>query len=367
MKNEGGLGEIRAELAAAGVYRRHERAGWLRLALMVTLAVGSLAALLVLPAVSALLLVPVAALALTTAAMMGHEGSHGSFSSSKRQNRVLTVLTFPLLSGMSELYWHRKHDGAHHGHPNVDGKDPDVDLWPMASSRQEHDSAGPVRRWFQRHLQGWAYWPLTSLMVLGMRVQGVRHLVSRAREGGVDRRWAIDAVSVILHHVLWFGLGTWAFGLGPFVAIYTAVWALVSVCLALIFSPAHIGLPVLSTQHPDWLHQLETTRNFRVPRWTSWFFVGLDHQIEHHLFPRIAHQELPRASLLVKAWAHRVGAPHRTVGYGEALWSVTRAMHVAWSMPTVAREQVRATADDRAEQRPPERRAQAPGLAARAS
>ena len=120
---------------------------------------------------------------------------------------------------------------------------------------------------------------------------------------------------------------------GPLVGIgvYLAIYALVGVLLALVFAPAHIGLPIVGEQHHDWLHQLETTRNLEMPRFISFFFIGLDYQVEHHLFPKITHLNLPRAAAITKAWCAREGIPHQSLPYLEALGDAARFISDAWT------------------------------------
>ena len=88
-------------------------------------------------------------------------------------------------------------------------------------------------------------------------------------------------------------------------------------------------------------HQLETTRNLKLPRVLRFFFVGLDYQVEHHLFPKITHQELPRAEKVVKAWCERVGVPHLDIGYGDAVVEVTVFMRDAWKTPALTGAEAR--------------------------
>src|SRR5262249_61570116 len=120
--------------------------------------------------------IPIAAFLSTWTAMLGHEGSHRSFSASPGRNLVLVYLTFPLFSGLSALYWREKHDRLHHGHPNVEGVDPDIRPFPFASTRGDHEKCGPAERWFQRNLQRVAFWPMSTLMALGMRPSSLLHL-----------------------------------------------------------------------------------------------------------------------------------------------------------------------------------------------
>jgi fatty acid desaturase len=103
------------------------------------------------------------------------------------------------------------------------------------------------------------------------------------------------------------------------------------VFLALIFAPAHIGLPIMREHHHDWIHQLETTRNLQLPRAISFFFIGLDYQVEHHLFPKIPHQNLPRAAEITRAWCAKNGVVYHTVPYLFALGDAAHFIAHAWS------------------------------------
>jgi len=103
--------------------------------------------------------------------------------------------------------------------------------------------------------------------------------------------------------------------------------------LALVFLPAHVGLPIVHQQHHDWLHQVETTQNLALPKFVSFFFIGLDYQVEHHLFPKIPHHQLPRAAAIAQAWCERHGLPHMTAPYGVALVDAARFISHAWTRP----------------------------------
>ncbi|MDB4977015.1 MAG: fatty acid desaturase [Myxococcaceae bacterium] len=323
---------LRAELKAARVFEHHAHAGWVKLALMVAVTLGCCAGVAFGPTWSWFLLVPAAALATTTATLIGHEGGHGSFSSRSGENMLLAYITLPLFAGISALYWKHKHNGLHHGHPNVVGADPDIELWPMASSRAEYERAGKVLRWFQRNTQGYLFWPASSTLSTMMRIPSYLFVVRQLRTRGATRPLVLDAACLVGHYALWVGLPGLYFGFLPAFALYMVIWALVGSMLAVIFSPAHLGLPLLVDQHHDWRHQLETTRNIRAPGLLSYFYVGLDYQIEHHIFPQIPHQNLPRASAIMKRWCAEVGLPHREIGWVAGMVSVTRFVRDAWKL-----------------------------------
>ena len=314
------LGSLRAELRAAGVFEHCERQSWLKLAALLAGVAATLVGLALLGPWSGIVLIPLCAVFATSTAMMGHEGSHKSFSSSPLRNAVLTYLAFPLFGGLSSLYWREKHDRLHHGHPNVEGLDPDIRPWPFVSSRGDHERSPAGLRWFQRNFQSWAFWPMSLLMTLGMRRASLLFLIRAPR----TRAWWIEVACLTVHYTGWIVIPSLVWGPLVGLALYAALWGIVGVFLALVFAPAHLGLPVTASQHHDWLHQVETTRNLALPRFVSVFFIGLDYQVEHHLFPKIPHQHLPRAAAITAAWCERHGIRHLTTPYLTALADAAR-------------------------------------------
>src|SRR5205085_1280896 len=90
--------------------------------------------------------------------------------------------------------------------------------------------------------------------------------------------------------------------------------------LAMIFQPAHV---VDEAEFPTpnetgnfdnhWAeHQLRTTMNFATkdPVFT-WLVGGLNHQVEHHLFPNICHVHYPRISKIVESTALEFNVPYK--------------------------------------------------------
>ena len=325
--------DLRTELESRGLFEPRAVFTSIKLLSMLMALVALVTAVIVLPAWCAVFLVPLAAVVAVTAAMIGHEAAHGSFSRSKVVNELVLHLVFPLFAGLGALHWKNKHNRLHHGAPNVVDKDVDLELWPMALSSIAHQRSGRFRRWFQRALQGYLFWPLTMALGFTMRAASLRHLVTLLRTRGIDRAWLADASCLLGHYVLWLVVPSFWFGALPVALFYAGVWMVGGVLLALIFAPAHMGMPIVieaATKASLWRHQLETTRNLALPRWLGWFFVGLHFQVEHHLFPRMPHQRLRHASPIVRSWCARVGAPYHELGYGAAVIDVTRFMRTAW-------------------------------------
>lgn len=329
------LSSLRAELRAAGVFEHRELRSWLKLGAMAMGLAGCLVGITQWGVLGAFLLVPVAAVLATSIAMCGHEGSHRSFSKSPFRNAALVYLVFPMFSGLGSLYWRNKHDRLHHGHPNVEGMDPDIRPFPFVSSAGDHQRCNRGEQWFQRNLQRWAFWPMSLLMTLGMRRASMVYMIQHARQKGVDRGYVFEVFCMVVHYVAWVVIPILVWG--PLaLLVYGSIWGLVGIFLALVFAPAHIGLPVVNDQHHDWLHQLETTRNLELPKVVSIFFIGLDYQVEHHLFPKIPHHNLPLAAKVTREWCAKTGTTYKSEPYLHALVDAAGFIRDAWTREAIS-------------------------------
>lgn len=328
LSNDVNLGDLRARLRAAGSFETCELRSWFKIAVLGAALAGCLAAITHFGWRAAPLAIPAAAVISTAIAMFGHEGSHRSFSRSPLRNALIVYLVFPVFGGLGAMYWRDKHDRRHHAHPNVETLDPDLTPFPFASSRGGHEASGRLARWFQRTFQRWLFWPMATLMAVGMRRTSLVYLARQPRRAG----WWLEVVCHVAHYTLWLVVPAFIWGLLPVLAVYIAMWALVGVCLALVFAPAHMGLPVMTRANHDWQHQLATTRDLELPRVVSFFFIGLDYQVEHHLFPKIPHHRLPRAAAITRAWCAERGIEHKSEPYLQALASAAEFMAGAWSL-----------------------------------
>jgi len=59
------------------------------------------------------------------------------------------------------------------------------------------------------------------------------------------------------------------------------------------------------------IHQLYTTVNFATKsKLVGWFTGGLNHQVEHHIFPHISHIHYRNISSIVKATTQEFNLPY---------------------------------------------------------
>ena len=83
--------------------------------------------------------------------------------------------------------------------------------------------------------------------------------------------------------------------------------------LAHVMEEAEMPLPGKDgTMKNTWaIHQLKTTINFSTKnRIVNWFTGGLNHQVEHHIFPHISHIHYTKISKIVKETAKEFNLPY---------------------------------------------------------
>lgn len=130
------------------------------------------------------------------------------------------------------------------------------------------------------------------------------------------------------------------------------LYVLVSMTMDLIFSVVfQLAHTVDNVEHPrsdhdgpraEWAeHQIATTANFATGSRVATFLLGgLNHQREHHLFPKVAHVHYPALARLVREVCDERGVPlreHVTIGSAvRSHYRFVRAMGVRPARQTLA-------------------------------
>jgi linoleoyl-CoA desaturase len=244
-----------------------------------------------------------------------HDANHGAFFGSRRSNHLLGWTSDALL-GISSYAWRVKHNVAHHTYTNVDGYDDDIDQTPFARLLPSQEP----RPWYR--LQHLYIWPLYSLMVIRWQTGADAAALFRGSIAKsalhVPRGW--DLVGLVAGKVVFLA---WAV-VAPLL-VYPWWVVLIGYCAfalstglvtATIFQLAHCVEEADFTTAEEvaaagrtWaVHEVETTVDF-CPRnrVLTWLLGGLNYQIEHHLFPRVAHTHYPHIAAIVARNARRHG------------------------------------------------------------
>jgi fatty acid desaturase len=254
-----------------------------------------------------LLSAAVLAVVVTQVAFLGHDAAHRQIFASGRWNDWASLVLANLLVGISYGWWQSKHT-RHHANPNKDGYDPDIDFSALAMTpamATRHRSR--LMRWVVAH-QGWYFFPLLLLEGLSLHVEGIKRVTRREP---VPRRWVeVGLLAVRLGGLL--ALVLLVLPLPKAAAFLGVELGVFGLYMGSTFAPNHIGMPLVSPRLKlDFLRrQVLTSRNIAGGRWLSIAMGGLNHQVEHHLFPSMARPHLRRLAPLVAAHCEAEGVPY---------------------------------------------------------
>ncbi len=260
--------------------------------------------------------------AVMTATCIMHDANHGAFTT-KRSTNHLVGFSADLL-GASSLLWRAKHSNLHHTSTNVAGLDSDIELAPFARLH-------PAQPWKPWHRYQHLYlWFLYGFVVLQWFVLADTAALWRALVRPTVRQprpSAFEVAGVVLGKVLHIG---WAIVIPLLLHSWwhVALWYLGiswvgGLALSMIFQVAHC---VDEAEFPDddsptdrqgfERHQISTTVDIRsenplVAATLRWTLGGLDHQIEHHLAPRLPHTLYPQIAPQLAALCAERGIKYR--------------------------------------------------------
>jgi fatty acid desaturase len=309
--------ELNRRVNAAGLLRRRPAYYVLRLGLVGAALVAGWSAFFVVGA-SWWTLAVAAFLALVFAqvALVAHDLAHRQVFRTNRPSARAGLIAGNLAIGMSYGYWMAKHT-KHHANPNHDDLDPDVGPGVVVWSRE----AARGRGFLTRH-QAFLFLPLLTLLGISLKRDSIKAIC----EGSVRRR-GLEGGLLAAHFV--FYVSALSIVLTPLqaVAFFVVHQALFGVYLGLTFAPNHKGMP-----HPDGTEdflrkQVLTSRNVRGGWLVDTALGGLNHQIEHHLFPAMPTPNLRKAKPIVRAYCAEIGVAYEETGLVDSYAQAFRHLH----------------------------------------
>jgi fatty acid desaturase len=244
------------------------------------------------------------AFAFTQIGFLGHDGGHRQAFRSRRWNDILMLTCANLGIGVASGWWFSNHI-RHHAHPNNTALDPDVGLRYFAYDLSQTPTKAGVDRLVAR-FQHLLYFPLLCLLGFTLHVESVVMVVTKK-----VARPLLEGALLLAHLVAYAAVI--ATTLPPmkmlvFVLVHQMLFGLY---LGSTFAPNHKGMEMYDGEEPSFLdRQVRSSRNVRGNAFTSYLLGGLNHQIEHHLFPSMPRPNLVRARPLVRSFCKEVGLPY---------------------------------------------------------
>jgi len=247
-----------------------------------------------------------------------HDAAHLMVLKTKIMNDVAGTICASLVF-MNYNAWKIKHN-AHHGHPNQEGRDPDIDIPLFSFTRTQYAAKTGLARVLRRY-QAYLYFPLTFLLAYSLQFKNnIEYFIREGRKKGF-RPGMLSEMSLHLGgFFLWYVLPFLVFDLLKALLFITIVPVTAGFYIASVFAPNHKGMPVLdrNTRLSFLEHQITTSRNIAHNWFTDFIYLSLNYQIEHHLFPDCPRNKLKLVTPHIKELCRTHGLPFTVVGLRES-------------------------------------------------
>lgn len=250
-----------------------------------------------------------------------HDANHGSYSSKPWVNKIMGSSMY-LLAG-NVYNWQVQHNVLHHTYTNIHEHDEDLEAGRVLrfSRHAEWKKHHQFQHWYSVILYGLLTfnWAITTDFTQMYRY--TRQKLSYGKFPNPVLNWTKLAVTKVLYFSIWivlpilfFDIPWWYVPIGFFIMHYVA-----GLILSIVFQLAHVvedaetPLPdEAGTMKNSWaIHQLFTTVNFGTRnKILNWFTGGLNHQVEHHIFPHISHVHYSNISRIVRETAREFNLPY---------------------------------------------------------
>ncbi|MFF4060222.1 fatty acid desaturase family protein [Streptomyces sp. NPDC001668] len=241
-------------------------------------------------------------------ALLAHDAAHRQVFRRRRASEASGRIAGAGV-GMSYGWWQDKHT-RHHANPNHEELDPDLDpdllVWSQDQARAAKGLPRLIGRW-----QAFLFFPLLTLEGFNLHVSSVKALANRSL-----KHRTLDGALLFGHFALYLTVLLWLLPPGMAIAFLAVHQGLFGVYLGSLFAPNHKGMPILTGEdRPDFLRrQVLTSRNVRGGLFTDIALGGLNHQIEHHLFPSMPSPNLRKARPVVRRHCQELGLDYAETG-----------------------------------------------------
>lgn len=249
-----------------------------------------------------------------------HDANHGSYSTKSWVNNFMGGTIYVLAGNVHN--WQVQHNVLHHTYTNIIGHDEDLEAGRIMRFSKEAEWQKFHR--FQHYYAVFLYGLLTFNWAITTDFKQMKNYLKRKLFYGEPKSskilWTTLIITKIIYIAIWIvlpmiiGITWWKVLVGFFVMHYTA-----GLILSIVFQLAHV-VDEAANPVPDekgementWaIHQLFTTVNFAPKnKIVNWYTGGLNHQIEHHIFPHISHIHYGKIAKIVKETAKECQLPY---------------------------------------------------------
>ena len=245
---------------------------------------------------------------------IGHDLGHSGVTHDFHKDHVIGSALSALM-GLSVGWWKSDHN-THHVVCNAVEHDPNIQHMPMLAIT---DKIFRRPRFWDTYHGKWVgmdavartlvsyqhllFYPLMAVGRWNLYVQGLIYLIS-ARDKIHYRKTELGGICIFFAWMIGvaYQMPTWPEKVA-WVMVSHAVAGVLHVQIVLSHWAMHAyeGRAYTGADDEWYITQLRTTMNVATHPWLDWVHIGLQFQIEHHLFPRLPRHNLREARKLTKA------------------------------------------------------------------
>lgn len=265
---------------------------------------------------------------------LGHDLGHSSVHHNFQYDHLVGSSIGCALMGISTGWWKRSHN-THHVVCNSVEHDPDIQHLPIIA---QSDKIIEKTYWSSYHektfqmdaisrflisYQHLVFVPLMLVARFNLYAQSWIMLFTTEYKM-YNRAWEFAALSTFLTWVLSIALSmpTWTEGVAWVMLAHAVAGVLHFQIIISHWSSETYHGNAYNDESDEWHKmQLRTTLNVDCPAWFDWFHIGLQFQVEHHLFPMLPRHNLRIARTMVKEVCKKHGIVYHEMTFFEAIWS----------------------------------------------
>lgn len=241
-----------------------------------------------------------------------HDASHRAIFKSAKNNDILGFFACSLIA-YTYRKWLENHS-KHHSNPNDEDMDPDINRPMFSFSEKQLRSKKGINLWLSR-IQVFLYYPVGTLTSVFMQITNIVYFIKEHRK---TRLW--EKLLYFVGIIFWTIVPAAIFDPHKAITIYLTVYAVTGFYIFNMFAPNHKGMPMVKkTQRISFLEQqLITSRTVKGNFLLDNALIGLNYQIEHHLFPNCPRNKLNLITPYIKKLCKQNGLEYTETGLIES-------------------------------------------------
>jgi delta8-fatty-acid desaturase len=273
----------------------------------------------------------------------GHDLGHSSVSHNFDADTFLGATLGNAIMGISVGWWKRSHN-VHHIVCNSVENDPDIQHMPVfacsskicetpfwSSYHEKVVHMDAAARFLVRY-QHILFFPIMMFARFNLYAQGWILLLTTTNEDAIKVNYRKEELMGLSVFFCWVS----ALALSMPTYMETIGWMVVShgftallhvqICYSHFSMETYHGNAYNNADDEWYIMQIKTTMNTDCYDFMDWFHIGLQYQIEHHLFPTLPRHNLPIAKVMVEEVCRKHGIYYHERTFYQGILQTLRAL-----------------------------------------